>query len=396
MKKTLIISVGTGTRKDAQESLAHGIAYSINSHHPDKVIFVVSEESKEKTLPTVLSEIEPLNIQQEIWLIKDIDEIDKLYDDLSARFRNIKDVTTHITVDFTSGTKAMTGALTIIASLNEVECLSYVTGKRHEGIVIRGGERLINIQPYQIVLDKNYLEAKKFFDRYQFEATLYIIKQSEDKIDLVQQSPLLTLKKVAEAYSAWDKFDHKTALQKLKEIKLSSLTANKAFLHSLSNEESKEPMWIADLINNAKRRAEEGKYDDAVARLYRTIELIGQYKLKSYGIEDTGDVPREKIPPDCRVAFADRKGKIQLPLEWDYRFLAAFKDGLGDRFINNGKIRGALSTRNNSILAHGLRPVSSHDYDNLLEIAAELAACVMKTKELDKLLTGSKFIKWPM
>lgn len=37
-------------------------------------------------------------------------------------------------------------------------------------------------------------------------------------------------------------------------------------------------------MNNAYRRIEEGKYDDAVARLYRAIELIAQLGLINEGL----------------------------------------------------------------------------------------------------------------
>ena len=38
---------------------------------------------------------------------------------------------------------------------------------------------------------------------------------------------------------------------------------------------------LASLINNSIRRAEEYKYDDTVARLYRSSELIAQIRLSS-------------------------------------------------------------------------------------------------------------------
>jgi len=49
-------------------------------------------------------------------------------------------------------------------------------------------------------------------------------------------------------------------------------------------------LLIADILNNARRRMKEGKYDDAMARLYRTVELIAQYRLKMKYEIDTSDV----------------------------------------------------------------------------------------------------------
>ena len=44
--------------------------------------------------------------------------------------------------------------------------------------------------------------------------------------------------------------------------------------------------YLPDLLNNAYRRIEEGKYDDAVARLYRSIELTAQLGLVNEGVVD--------------------------------------------------------------------------------------------------------------
>ena len=389
--KALIISIGTGTKPghEAQESLAHGILYSINSQNPDMIYFVATKESVDKTLPLILPNI---NIESEIFPIEDPDDINKIYNALSIKLKEMKGEFPNITVDFTSGTKAMTGALTILASLHEVNSLSYVTGERQSGIVLKGTEKLLNISPYPVILDKKYSESVTFFNKYQFDAALEIINQVEG---IIAGSGLLRFSKfksVVQAYSVWDKFDHHQAFNIFLDIKLPELEKNRAFLGKLINNRDKEPLFIADLINNARRRGEEGKYDDAVARLYRVIELIGQYKLKDHGIGDTSDVPLEKIPLALKNLFQDRKGKIQIGLDMDYKLLNGFRDNLGSKFIKDNKLRDALKRRNESILAHGLQPVSGVDYEKLLSVAMDFAMATIK--DLDKLLSESCFAMW--
>ena len=152
-KKALIISVGTGTRteQNVQESLAHGLLYSIKNQNPDKIFFVVTKESEEKTLPLILHQIE-----HEIICLEHPDDINKIYNFLSPILRRIIEEYVHVTVDYTSGTKAMTGALTVLASILEVENLSYVTGERSGGIVIKGAETLLTISPYPVIFDKKF------------------------------------------------------------------------------------------------------------------------------------------------------------------------------------------------------------------------------------------------
>ena len=37
---------------------------------------------------------------------------------------------------------------------------------------------------------------------------------------------------------------------------------------------------VEDLLLNAERRAIQGRYEDAIGRIYRAIELIAQIRLK--------------------------------------------------------------------------------------------------------------------
>jgi len=391
-KKALIISVGTGTRpeQDSQESLAHGIAYSIKNQNPDQIFFVVTKESQEKTLPLVLSQIDN---SHDIICLDHPDDINKIYNFLSPTLKEITGKYAHVTVDYTSGTKAMTAALTVLASILEMESLSYVTGERQGGIVVKGTETLLTISPYPVIFDKKFPLAVLLFNRYQFDAALEVMRQLENLCshpDLL--SKLSPLKIVTLAYNSWDKFQHKEALSILKQIDDSRFQTNIAFLDRQLASQEKEPFHIADLINNAKRRAEETKYDDAVARLYRVIELIAQYKLRNYGIMDTGNVPHDKIPDSLKDDFKGMKAKIQIGLEKDYKFLQEYGDDLGKRYFNDKTIKQALKRRNDSILAHGVTPVSVSDYEKLLEVALDFAKAAVE--DFDKWLRGSRFVKW--
>ena len=150
------------------------------------------------------------------------------------------------------------------------------------------------------------------------------------------------------------------------------LAGNKQFLgqliSNLRREDGKpEPYYVADLINNAERRAEESKYDDAVARLYRTMELIAQYRLrKNYGI-DPSNAETEKIPQSLMEKWnipKDRK-TVKLALNSDYELLDALGDPLGQKYMEDRKLKNLLLKRNASILAHGQTPVTKQTYIQL-------------------------------
>ena len=53
----------------------------------------------------------------------------------------------------------------------------------------------------------------------------------------------------------------------------------------LSTAPSEAYYMLAFILNNARRREDENKFDDAVARLYRSLELFAQIRLsKEYGL----------------------------------------------------------------------------------------------------------------
>jgi len=398
--KALLISVGTGTRasKRAVESLAEAIAKSINHHNPDKVFFVVTKQSLETTVPKILPKIE--SRKYDIIQLVDPDNIQSIYETLKPKIREIKNEYQRLIIDYTSGTKAMTAALAVLATIFEVDELSYITGKRKAGIVQHGTEQIVPIRPYFISAEQKIKTAIEFFNRNQFSATVTILKQIKKTIrdpEIIDQiEPLLQL---AEAYEKWDKFHHEKAYKLIRKIKIPELAKNKQFLGQLASnirrEGETEPYYIADLINNAKRRSEEAKYDDAVARLYRTIELIAQYRLKKdYGIADTSKVEIEKIPKELlrRWRISKEEKTVRLALERDYELLSALGDPMGHKYQKDKRLKNLLKKRNMSILAHGQTPVTRQVYIQLNKKVMEYAKEAVEN--IGQFLENSKFIKW--
>jgi len=215
--KVLVISVGTGTKPKKQTvySLAKALAQSVHRHHPDKVLFVVTKESEETTLPTILKNIN--NYRYEKIKIDNPDNIQQIYETLQPKIRQIKKESNHIVIDYTSGTKAMTAALAMLATLYEANELSYIAGKRANGIVQPGTEQIISIHPYFATTKQKIKTAIQFFNKAQYEAATSILKQIQKTIKdpaiLNRTAPLLNL---AKAYALWDKFQHQKAFQTLK------------------------------------------------------------------------------------------------------------------------------------------------------------------------------------
>ena len=378
MSRALVISVGTGIGEgeEAIQSLSGALVYSINSVNPDKVYFVVSKESAETTLPVILSK-NPLE-SYEVNEISSPDDIQSVFREIRPMMEEIRKKHEYVAVDHTSGTKAMTSALAMLGVLYEANVLCNVVGERRKGLVQRGTESLRTVQPVFAIMEKRMQTAIGFFNRCQYDSTLSLLDEikkitaERTIIDRVNK-----LKVASTAYSTWDRFNHEKALENLVRLKAREFDANKRFLGMLirTKDEEKARFYIADLYSNALRRGDiEGKYDDAVARFYRIIELIAQDRLKSeYGI-DTSNVTDDVLPSKLKSEWESRleNGTLSIGLNDSYRLLSALGDDLGD-FLKRPRIRDLLSKRNYSILAHGLTPLKYDDYEKLKDETHSIA-----------------------
>jgi len=358
-----------------------------------------------------------LHRNYEEFLIQDQDNVEQIMIECESLIRKIikqklfspKD----IVIDFTSGTKAMSAGL-LLAALNfPGTVLSYISGRRdNEGRVITG-EEIIRIQtPNRIYFDSLFIDAVNLFNQYQFEACSQIIDKAKslllDKKYLLKAN---TLQQLSKAYSFWDKFEHKKALGILNELTKSTedekllldweikniVERNKQFLYQEVNTNYSVERAI-DLLENASRRAEEGKYDDAVARLYRCLEYLSQYCLYTkYNQIETKSIDINILPANLRNKYRkeiDKDEGITFSLFKSFELLKDLGDELGVKFIKDyhGKeieIKKLLCIRNNSILAHGFQPVREQDFNSLKEILKNYINIVIV--DFEEIIKKSRF-----
>lgn len=104
-----------------------------------------------------------------------------------------------------------------------------------------------------------------------------------------------------------------------------------------------------------------GRYDDAVARAYRVIEWTAQWILKTRAGLDTADLPADKA---SGLVQPSRDGKYQAGLFAAWQLVQTHTGGAGARFFadHGSGLLSQLLKRNQSILAHGFRPVSQEDW----------------------------------
>lgn len=389
MPKALIVSLG-GTPEP--------IIKSIEEHKPDYLCFFSSQESNAKEYPNVKKKLDEMGIfpKIEFVIVDDVGDLVHCYEralEIASKIEKQGISPEDVVVDYTGGTKTMSAAL-ILATITKFTKFSYVGGKERTkeglGVVISGAEEIKTaLSPWQVLLVEDRKKIALFFNSYQFSAARDIAKKLTAVLEGLDRAIYESLAELIEGYRLWDSFRHDYALRILSDSikKLSdysmlkndsvllqftdSVKGNLSFLAKIKSDKN---TMVSDLFYNAKRRAEEGKYDDGVARLYRSLEMIGQIEFeKKFGCS-TSDVDVEKLPKNLREEIKRKHmspydGKIKIPLYDTFKVLKELDNVFGPLFFEHEEeIKKILGARNSSILAHGVDPISKESFERLSSI----------------------------
>lgn len=387
----MIITVGTGN------DVWNAIIFSIKRQNPDTILFIVTDDSKDKTLKLVYENIklDEYKIQERI--CNEINDVEILTIEYS---KYIKDLigsgfnASQIVADYTSGTKPMSAALIYAAIQKEIETISYVYGQRgEEGKVKTGSERLNTLSPTAIYTDKKIEMAINFFNKYQYFTALEILSDStlehpsyKEKIKLLQ--------KITEAYLEWDKFNFEKASTLLNEASCNKeadtiinrpiIEKHKQILHQLKSSKNPNDYLIADLLANANRRGLEGKFDDAMARLYRCIEMLGQSEFFKHYQFSTSEIQWEKLPDTIKSDLDSKfpnKNKVEIGLADCFRILKTLEKPVAKTYYESeSEIKKILHIRNYSILAHGVKPVEREKFEDFFKIFSDRFKITIQTE----------------
>ncbi|GAB4467995.1 MAG: TIGR02710 family CRISPR-associated CARF protein [Anaerolineales bacterium] len=271
--------------------------------------------------------------------------------------------------DYTGGTKTMTAALIIVALELGWE-LSVVRGNRTDLLKVRDGTEMASlVNTWEVRARQQMEQAELLFNQYAYVSAGQLVENLMRAAPLSPelQREIQRFVTLSRGFDAWDRFDHARAEQILTPYQ-AEIVPQWKFLKTLVGKAKGtgyEPVF--DLVSNAKRRAARGRYDDAVARLYRALELMAQIRLNQREPSlNSGDLKPELLPESLRPNYANRQGKIKLGLLEDYDLLAALDDPLGKAFAaERNKMLSTLEKRNASILAHGIQPCDENIYNQM-------------------------------
>ena len=415
--KTLFMTVGTGINPNSDiegyQRLAKGLYNSIDKISPDFIVFFASEVSKTTIdyVKELFEEDDDVFIEgedYEIAILEDIDDFNGCFESFERmiwKYDLFSEGKHEIIMDYTSGTKTMSAAMACCGMFYSKDLIS-VSGDRKKGVVSLGTETIKYQNLYKVYDKFALMRVRNYFNANRFYTATEIMEGVVD--ESINKDNLLNLLR---AYYSWDNMDFELAYDYMRNVDLNGFELSEIKDHLKINlkalgaivrsphENLKNCYILASLINNSIRRAEEYKYDDAIARLYRAFELIAQIRLNSYRVNssdiDVDLLKENNVSPEFIDELEKTRdgGKIKIGLIKDFELLAELDDDLGNHFAENrNRINNLIIKRNNSILAHGLESLDKDDFDSFEELVESLARKL--DKDMGKFLEQTKFAKF--
>ena len=361
-------------------------------------------QNKENAYPVITEGIDVDNLNQKeikdkshVYIITtdDVDSLEGCYKKACKIFERIRQVYSNheIIVDVTPGTKSMTIGLFAASSMIPAAVVTVTKAERVSAYqMLIGSESLRRLSRDAVYTAGHFQLLDAYINKFDYDSavasTEHLLANYNLDPELVNRLEIHALR--CKVFAAWHKFDHSQAWklmertgkfdQKNKYCQyLTAVLASRNILDS-SEENVKPPSnasgyeAVEDLLHNAERQAINGRYDDAVARIYRALEMLMQLRLKrKFGIS-TANVPLDKLPEKMRQQVSESSSKdpqpknakpptVKLSLVQGYQFLESLGDSLGQEYATNkSSILDALEIRNHSILAHGTKPVGEQEY----------------------------------
>jgi CRISPR-associated protein (TIGR02710 family) len=381
-RTALLVTVGMGDKTQLENSLFSPFLKTLLAGKWDKVILLCSLETEPNARllaerhPDVTMQIETLPRKGDE---ANLDRCFRFFDGVVSRLVEQEGYRpSHLTADFTRGTKVMSAALALAAASHGIRQYRYIDGEQRnaQGLVIGGTEKLLELCPEHLFRAQRLSLAYNFLKEGEFSSVHRVIEDDDGP-----KAPWLLW--AAEFWGAWDRFHYaaaKKCYQRLAGTQkhkrppgMEEFWPSEAQISLLDQLSRAEPSELkpelqadatrclaADLYQNTLRRLREGQYEEILLRLYRLVELVGQIRLFEHGI-DSGHVRKDDPRVQAFVQSLEQPPKLlsggyyELGRESVARLLDHLKDPFAPRLMDLAWLGLNVKSRNRSILIHGFK-----------------------------------------
>lgn len=397
------------------ESTSKPLIRSIENLEPEVICFYTSRNHGELT-EEVKEESDYVEFEVLEVFVEDSEDFNHCFEQANKAVDELagKNIYPNETLlDYTGGSKVMSSAL-VAATLGKgfrYALVSATFGKGYRYVYmgeerketdgssyIEGGMEkvLSSTNPWEVQALESKRRIQRNFNNYRFQTVIdYIKSLQKEKIYSDRDEYLLSaILELAQGYSLWDRFHYEGVKEKLEQstedystykdlaqseddltFSVENTKENIRFLSELQEEtfgfdfEKRIGRKLAvDMFWNATRRGEEGKYDDATVRLYRTVEMIGQVEVHNELGHHTDAVPLELIPEDLRSKFNKKPGEeaVELGLKDNFVLLSELGNEIGEKFLHHeDELKKIMRTRNTSFLTHNYKAIEGDQFKSL-------------------------------
>jgi CRISPR-associated protein (TIGR02710 family) len=373
---------------------------SVQDLQPDQVVFFASELTRkcvdgpgkpnERRRGPEVEKLDNLVTlmglsDYDVVVLEDIDDVQSCYQQMIEKVQALRadGGPQQISVDYTGGTKTMSAALVMVA-VDEGLGIHITTGIRDNTRAVQRGQATRDVGVTDLrtrrILDRDFSAALKAFDFGAAERHLHSLLRPRD-LSKSMRGEIQLLRSICQALGHWDLFHHTAALECVDSTAFSRLSQVREGVVEPLRKLVNVRAWLVnggdlpknasgyelvdDLLWNARRRAQRGRYDDAVGRFYRALEMLAQVRLRlKYGI-DTGKVRAEQLPETLVGTYLSAgESEAALGLRKAYWLLRDLGDEpVGSLFkVQENALVNALTVRNHSLFAHGYQPIGRDDY----------------------------------
>ncbi len=383
------------------------VLHVLRAHQPPHVWFFCSEGTRD-IAENIQNQLD-WRLQARFLVVSRFEELGPCYAELRKKLPEIMSETrvsaSEVMVDYTGGTKTMSAAL-VLAGVEFFHRFSYVGGEQREkgglGITIKDRERVrYQGNPWSELAIREVERAREAWSSCRFDAAA---SELRDVASLAKSRAKLCVRldtsaDVAEAMSARHRLDFKSAQRAfgaaakrlpalfddrddhglIAWVKESCALCSQCYGNGLNPD-----VLLRELLDNTLRTANQGRYEDAAARLYRAMEMRGQLWLEAAteGLIKNGRCPRAKIgalPAKLRELPAfepNAQGDVKLGQEQVFKALALLANSHAEAIMRDiesksSQWRIATEKRNTSILAHGVSSIGEEGFEQMKDVATE-------------------------
>lgn len=377
MHKYLILTVGTGTA-GKHSNLAAGLRSTLELIQPARFWLVPStDEVSQVTADLVREELPafvPWNDSSPYHSIRNPDSLEdcqQVVRNVISRAKQSLPKQGRLLVNPTSGTKQMSVGATLAALDEGVGELVFTVGRRADGVVITGTERLETFNASDYFAERDLKAARELSQAGAHSAAAALLSRHSRHAGFGE---------IASCLHEWERQNYSEA----RRIAAAScadalipLRHHLEQLHLATKSKEPNPLIIADLLFTAELFHERQDYESSLVLSCRALEMGLRRALfeftglcEPYSLSEVCSLSiSQEIKDRCRYVSNDGTYTI-LNLRTIARILSELHHPIGDQFENDNELKELIRVRNE--LMHQVKAIQANESKLFLQKVKEL------------------------